>query len=384
MISGGAPPPFAGGEFLPDDAELATQARELLEKIASDSRFAGSESEARARKLCATLLAENGLEVSEEPFTFSEFPARLGVPIVALILAVFALGTMPVYHHHGGGRSALWLFALGLVLVLSLSRWLARTGTMRSGRMRSRSVNLVATRGAPSVWLVAHLDSKSQTIPMLVRIASILAAAVLSVVLTGVLVETVWSGGQHGVFALSVAGGALALVLLPLMVCFTADHSLGAVDNASGVTAVILAARALSTQPNFGVIITSAEELGLAGARAFTEAHADRAIALNCDTIDDPGEFRCMARGAGGAAAAAVGRAAAGLLLNVQMKGMLPGILADSIAFDDAGWDSVTLSRGNIATLARVHTTSDTRERLNGTGIAKAARLLAATVEELS
>jgi hypothetical protein len=63
---------------------------------------------------------------------------------------------------------------------------------------------------------------------------------------------------------------------------------------------------------------------------------------------------------------------------------MIPGVLADSIAFSHAGWDSVTLSRGNLATLARVHTTNDTRERLNGTGIAKAARLLAATVEELS
>src|SRR6266699_1262713 len=99
MISGGAPPPSAGRGF-PDDAALATEARELLEKIASDSRFAGSESEARARKLCVTLLESSGCGVSEEPFTFSEFPARWGVPIVALILAASALGTIHVNYNH--------------------------------------------------------------------------------------------------------------------------------------------------------------------------------------------------------------------------------------------------------------------------------------------
>jgi len=65
------------------------------------------------------------------------------------------------------------------------------------------------------------------------------------------------------------------------------------------------------------------------------------------------------------------------------VRGIIPGVLVDSIAFSDAGWDSLTLSRGNMATLARVHTSSDTRERLNGTGIAMAAYLLAATVQEL-
>jgi Zn-dependent M28 family amino/carboxypeptidase len=150
------------------------------------------------------------------------------------------------------------------------------------------------------------------------------------------------------------------------------------------VISVLLAAQALSERRDLGVIITSGEELGLAGARAFVESHPTRAVALNCDTIDDNGEFRCMASGARGPLVAAVARAASRLTLNVPIRALLPGILADSVAFADAGWDSVTLSRGNIATLARVHTSSDTLERLNGTGIAKAACLLAATVEELS
>lgn len=85
----------------------------------------------------------------------------------------------------------------------------------------------------------------------------------------------------------------------------------------------------------------------------------------------------------GGIAWGAVGKAAARLGLPINVRGTIPGILADGIAFADAGWDAVTVSRGNLSTLARVHTSGDTRERLDGSGIAQAARLLAATIEEL-
>jgi hypothetical protein len=48
---------------------------------------------------------------------------------------------------------------------------LARDGVLSFPAQRSTSVNLVATRGGgtPAVWLMAHLDSKSQPIPILVR-----------------------------------------------------------------------------------------------------------------------------------------------------------------------------------------------------------------------
>ena len=193
-----------------------------------------------------------------------------------------------------------------------------------------------------------------------------------------------------------------------MILCLVGDASPGAVDNASGVIAVMLAASLLRARKDLGVILTSGEELGLAGARAyaesisyytasspFPEARAESlspdepipfagGIVLNCDTVDDEGGFLCMVRrGSRGAATLAVVRAAARTRVPLRVRGIIPGVLVDSIAFSDAGWDSLTLSRGNMATLARVHTSSDTRERLNGTGIAMAAYLLAATVQEL-
>jgi len=155
-------------------------------------------------------------------------------------------------------------------------------------------------------------------------------------------------------------------------------------DNASGLIAVLLAPRALQRSRDLGVIVTSAEELGLAGALAYLASKPKRGIALNCDTIDDRGTFLIMPRIRAGLASQAVVRAAPALGFPLRVRGLIPGILADSIAFADSGWDSLTLSRGNIGTLARVHTSSDTRDRLDGSGIAQAALLLAATIEELS
>jgi hypothetical protein len=61
-----------------------------------------------------------------------------------------------------------------------------------------------------------------------------------------------------------------------------------------------------------------------------------------------------------------------------------PGVLTDSNIFHKAGWQTVTLARGTIRTLNRIHTRRDSLESLRGTGIPDAARVLARLVEELA
>jgi hypothetical protein len=63
---------------------------------------------------------------------------------------------------------------------------------------------------------------------------------------------------------------------------------------------------------------------------------------------------------------------------------MIPGILADSMAFADKGTESVTVSRGTLATLARVHTPRDNTSAFTGRGIAETSVLLAALTRELA
>jgi hypothetical protein len=362
---------------------------ELLRRIGSEPRFAGSQSEARARAVCAEHLAESGFTVVEEPFEFSEFPGRFGVPVAGLILIDVIALTVHVYWRHGGAGSALAVFVLGLCIVWYTARWLTRQGTVRIRSMLSRSVNLVARRGQPKVWLVAHVDSKSQTIPMLARIGTIVLTAAAVFIMTAALVGA-WlatiAGDFDGAEAQVFLFFALLAMLftLPMIFCLTGNRSHGALDNASGLVSVLLAARELKSRDDVGVIVTSGEELVLAGARAYVAAHPEPVIALNCDTIDDAGRLLCMRRGDNRDASSAIRRASKRLGLRVRVRPMIPGLLADNLAFSDAGWDAITLSRGNIATLARVHTKGDNLERMSGTGIANAARLLVATVEELS
>ena len=286
-----------------------------------------------------------------------------------------------------------------LVLLRVSGKWVLRSGMTKLSGGRIRSANLIGTpRGSvqpPEIWLVAHLDSKSQTIPMIVRMIAVGFSVLFYVVTVGVLllvvgldlagIATPMGPHENNAMAIALFASFLGAVsTLPLVFCFINNKSHGAADNATGVATIALALEQIRDREKIGVIVTSGEELGLAGARAFATQMPLKGIALNCDTIDDRGRFLCMSSGAMPAnLSGALDRAANRTGIEITKQRMLLGILADNIAFTSAGWSSFTLSRGNLGTLARVHTSRDRAETIDGTGIAIAARLLAATAEEL-
>jgi hypothetical protein len=270
---------------------------------------------------------------------------------------------------------------------------LVRTGKLSF--MRSESSNLVAIKSGagetPDVWLVAHTDSKSQTIGMLVRVGSVALTLIFFSFMLGAMAAQLTAFPElTGVSvkmlrAQSIAGSLLtALAILPVALCFITNKSRGALDNATGVAAVLLAIENIPAGRNVGVLLTSAEELGLAGARHFAATRADKGIAINCDTIDNSGRFICMTNDLKRRDAVAMAKAGASLGVIIQVRRVISGILTDSMAFTRGGWESCTLSRGNLDTLGRVHTRRDEPGRIDGAGVALAARILAATVEELS
>jgi hypothetical protein len=100
---------------------------------------------------------------------------------------------------------------------------------------------------------------------------------------------------------------------------------------------------------------------------------------INCDTIDDGGYLTIMySHGRPERLIRAFEQRA------VRPRRVLPGILVDAVAFAEAGWEAVTVSRGTLATLARVHRQSDTPAALAGTGVADAADAVAEAVGHLS
>ena len=120
----------------------------------------------------------------------------------------------------------------------------------------------------------------------------------------------------------------------------------------------------------------------MAGARAFA-ARRGRGVALNVDGVDDRGTVVCMVHRRAGRARDAVLRAARTVATVVRSGLTIPGLLTDGVALANTGWDAVTLSRGTLATLSRIHRRADDLNALRGDGIEDMARLLAAAAREI-
>ena len=365
------------------DDELVQRAKDLVERLSQRPRFAGSQEEADARAYCKGLLESAGFACIERPFEYSQWAGRWGVPVGGAVqtATIFIVARMAVSQ---GPLVALIAGAALYVALLFASADVKRRWITAFPFLRARSVNLEAGRGNPSVWLVAHLDSKSQTVPMLIRIASSIGMAAVTLIATVVLLFSLHDDPDVSTMWRVLEISAL-IVGLPSILCWVRNASPGAVDNASGVAAVLLAAEGLTSVRDLGVLITSGEELGLAGARGWAAQARPDIVVLNCDTVDDTGEWRLMYTGA---IPARIRDAAAKVFLGggpeSAIRRFIPGILADSMAFADRGIESVTASRGTLSTLARIHTRGDNSSAFTATGVADGSALLAALTRELA
>lgn len=333
-----------------------------------------------AREYCAVHLRSLGFDVVERPLFFSPIPGHLGAPLIGGAGMLSLVGAAWL-GESGRGAAAAIASVLAVVVVAGLALYLGGARGTRGPLALQRAVNLEAVRGRnPRVWLVAHLDSKAQPVSTAIRtLGALLLTLALLLAAVGALLYTfaavpgwLW----ETLTILAAAGG------MPLVSSTVGVDSDGAADNASGVAAVLEAVALVDSRKSVGVLITDAEELALAGARAWV---IDRApgIAINCDTIDDDGRFVIM-RYQGARLASLAVEGARVEDPRAKLIRPLPGVLTDSVAFRDAGWETVTLSRGTIRTLNRIHTERDSLGSMRGTGIPAAARVLARLVEELA
>ena len=359
----------------------AETARLHLEAIAREPRPAGGPAEARAREYCARALRDAGFEVGEEPFTYSAFPGRWATPLFGLFSLVVLLAAI-AFAQGGDPWRGLAVLALGALAMAFGGVWLARHGVSRLPLMRRSGVNLVARRGGsePRVWLMAHLDSKSQPVPMLLRAGGITVTALVWLATLSLL--SAQGTGLTGRGWVAWLAGAGIVSAVPIAASLVGARSPGAVDDASGVVTVLLAAQADPALP-LGVVLTSAEELGLAGARGWAMAH-QAATAINCDGVDDAGALAAMYSGpAPRRLLEGFARAAERAGVAARSHRVLPGVLVDAVALADAGWEVITISRGTVSTLRRIHTAADSLETMTGSGIPDAAHVMTTLAREL-
>lgn len=348
-----------------------------LARLGARSRPAGSAVAAEARAYCDGVLRSFGFTTREHTFQYSAFAGAYAMPLTGLLIVPFAaaLAFAP------RSRLTALIGVLALVAANLVARYVARHGVLDLPVARRRGVNLEAVRGReePRVWLVAHIDSKWQPVPMLARVAGVIATTIglIGLMLTALARASLPATVTWMLFGLACLGA------IPLMLSYVGHRNHGTVDNASGVAAVLEAAAAIPSTARVGVLITDAEEFALAGARAWARSHAP-SIALNCDSVDDTGSLVVMYNRPRPARLVSLLAAAASATgERVRVLRLIPGILTDHVALADAGWETVTLSRGDLRTLQRIHTSRDSLASMRGTGIASAARVLARTATEL-
>ena len=64
----------------------------------------------------------------------------------------------------------------------------------------------------------------------------------------------------------------------------------------------------------------------------------------------------------------------------VRVGRLIPGALLDGVALADAGWQVVTVSRGTLGTVARIHTPRDSLDHLRGEGMAITASIIVGAI----
>ncbi len=328
-----------------------------------------------------------GYQVERLPFATSR--RRLtGVAIGAAGLGWVAILTAPLLILPVPG----WLVTLTGIAALTFTTLLA--GGIADGRLpldtpAMQGVNIVARRGAPSCWLVAHSDSKSQAVSLAGRVLGG-SMAFLGVVLLLVLLVVRLAGPLP---LAPVVVACMPALVGGAVLSFSQAHdaSSGAVDNATGVIAALVAADLLRVRHDVGVLITDAEEFGMEGAYAWAATKPKGSYFVNFDGLDDRGAYRVMrhspltdssdVRGGSRQLANGFAEALRPTGNRVIVGALPPGVLVDGVALAKNGMVGVTVSRGDWRTLRVVHTRRDRPARVTIASAVAAGRAAAWTVE---
>jgi hypothetical protein len=254
---------------------------------------------------------------------------------------------------------------------------------------------------SPHLYLIAHYDSKSQYLPLVIRIPLFVFLIVGSLIFAGLTLVSVFN--EFLIPAAITIGILTILSAIPLLFLDYGDESPGAIDDASGVGLVLHLAEVIANQPDIKegmgitVLITSAEELAVKGAQAYIAENetnlrhqADRGglYVLNFDGIGVDGKIHLVdgssqIAGTSGENLFSLIKKSAGELGIPVGRFSLPGALFDHIPFARASYDALSLIGIGKSSLA-VHSEKDSIEKLHVDGFEQAGRLGVKVVEKLS
>ncbi|RKU20268.1 hypothetical protein C6500_09195 [Candidatus Poribacteria bacterium] len=372
-------------------------------------RLVGSEGEAKAQAYIVQQFTALGLEVSRESFSFTKFPAEV-LPRLLCGFFVLAVLFVPWFGERFPIPVCL-VCLLSLFVVLLFNQWQKRFEGLYDVGRRHHSENIVATNGrkpndkTPALLFVAHYDSKSQVLPIAVRAVAYFIAIVGLSALTTVMVINVailvWFPDYIILGWLSdpivwITAGTTTLCLLLLQINFTQNRSPGGFDNASGVGVMLEVARVLVARGEEKSIIflaAGAEEYGMCGALRYIQKYADEydqenTYVINLDGLGVGNGVNMVTRYGIPPVRMANVLAdlfqASGKSLGIQVSEChLPiGVGLDSIPIANRGFETVTLTAGNVGRAAlKVHSRQDKSDFLNVESLQQVGELIVDVIE---
>ncbi len=362
-------------------------AYDLFPRIAVP-RLPGSRAVSKVEELVTERLRALGYEVRHQIFQTAPNSLR-GAAVGSAGLGSCALVLFPLFVLPFPG----WGVALTGAALLAMVGFLA-AGVARRLVWADKSVvtatNVFGVGGSePRFWLVAHSDSKGQRLSLRGRVMASVSLGL-------------GAGGLVVLLALRVAGPLPIAAVAPWIVLMLVGgaamagsvlvgSSPGAVDNASGIIAVLVAAERLRDRSDIGVLITAAEEFGMEGARAWTQLDVASGSFVNFDGLDSIGVVNVMLHLP---RAGATREAATRLRVSISerlteagytvRRSRLPlGVFVDGSVLAGGGLGGITVSRGNWTTLGVVHTARDTVERTDPKSAIDIGRIVAEAVPAL-
>jgi hypothetical protein len=348
-------------------------------------RLTGTPGAAQATSEVRERFEALGYRVTDHNFTFNPWLGRFGITIAGsfmLIGGFTAAATLYYGHPYYCLIALLSVLLLTLLLLSPIQHLLDR---LHWGQVQGKNLLISREGSHPHYLLMAHRDSKSQPMPLAFRGPAIVIAgiawAALAVLAALTIIEPVPA-------RLIVIAGTLAVIGSVLLIfCWVENNSPGALDNASGVSALIGVAERENGNDDVAFLITDAEELGLAGARAIARHLPPVYGVINFDGLDDHGDFQVVEdfgwpRKTGKAPhlAAALLSAAAALDQPAQRRSVPFGIMLDHIPIVKAGTPALTVMRGTLASLRRVHRPIDDLNHMRGDGVSRAVELTCAAL----
>lgn len=362
--------------------------RDLLQTLARP-RLTGSTGAQEVADIVHERLIKLGYEIQDYPFTFSTWPGRFAVSIAGLVFLAGSLGAAALLNMRHPGV-ALVILMVAMLLAGAIAALAAPlTNMLPFGRITGNNMLAARPGAVPRYIFMAHLDSKSQPIPLAFRGPAIILAllAWLAFVIFAFLglLDPVWIRTD----ITTVLGVISLLAGVLLIFCWVENRSPGALDNASGVATVLGIAEAERERDDVAFLITDAEELGLVGARSIARKLNPVFGVINIDGVDDAGplyvleKFGLPARHIAPHLVASILQAADKHEIAAQRRNVPFGLMLDHLPMARADLPSVTVMRGSFASLRRVHRPTDSMDNMTGSGIETVIRLLRDALTQL-